>query len=259
MSKNIIFYFTGTGNSLQITRDIAGKLTDCEVASIPRYGEKSLGGGYERIGFVFPVYFLGMPNCVKNFIKETDFSANKNAYYFTAINYGGTKGGAIYDLKKLLQDKQIMLNAGFGIRMPSNYVVLYDMQENKVKDEVLEKAKSPVESAAEIIKRKASTKLPAGSNFIYRFYNSLYKSDKIANKDSGYVVSENCNGCGICQSVCPVKNIEMPNGKPSFRHKCEQCVACIQFCPQRAINYKNRTQNRRRYTNPDVTVKDLSE
>jgi hypothetical protein len=35
-------------------------------------------------------------------------------------------------------------------------------------------------------------------------------------------------------------------------------MACIQFCPKRAINYKDRTQNRRRYTHPDIKYTDLA-
>jgi MinD superfamily P-loop ATPase len=77
--------------------------------------------------------------------------------------------------------------------------------------------------------------------------------------DRDYIVDGNCTGCGICKMVCPVKNIEIMNGKPNFKHNCEQCVACIQYCPQRAINYKNLTQKRRRYTNPKINYKELSE
>jgi epoxyqueuosine reductase QueG len=51
----------------------------------------------------------------------------------------------------------------------------------------------------------------------------------------------------------------MANNKPQYKHHCEQCVACIQFCPQKAINYKDATQNRRRYTNPEIKYKELYE
>ncbi|MDR3121471.1 MAG: flavodoxin, partial [Clostridiales bacterium] len=38
---------------------------------------------------------------------------------------------------------------------------------------------------------------------------------------------------------------------------CEQCMACIQFCPKRAINYRDKTQKRKRYHHPDITAQDL--
>jgi ferredoxin len=77
--------------------------------------------------------------------------------------------------------------------------------------------------------------------------------------DKDYTISEACTGCGICEKVCPAKNIELADNRPRFRHTCEQCVACIQFCPQKALNYKNVTQNRRRYTNPEIGWQELFE
>ena len=77
--------------------------------------------------------------------------------------------------------------------------------------------------------------------------------------DNDYNVNNDCNGCAICEKVCPVKNIEIVNNKPEFKHHCENCIACIQFCPQKAINYKTATQNRRRYTNPEINYMELYE
>ncbi|MCF2702640.1 4Fe-4S binding protein [Enterocloster clostridioformis] len=57
--------------------------------------------------------------------------------------------------------------------------------------------------------------------------------------------------------ICPAKNIEIINGFPSFQHRCQQCMACIQLCPQNAINYKNKTQKRQRYHNPNISIQDL--
>ena len=36
ISKNTIFYFSGTGNSLQVSKDIASQLEDMELLSIPK-------------------------------------------------------------------------------------------------------------------------------------------------------------------------------------------------------------------------------
>ncbi|MBC3798652.1 EFR1 family ferrodoxin, partial [Acetobacterium tundrae] len=80
------------------------------------------------------------------------------------------------------------------------------------------------------------------------------------NMDKHYNVSDDCIGCGICKKVCPVGNVDLDdNNKPYFKHHCEQCVACIQYCPKKAINYKNKTQNRRRYTYPGIKYTELAE
>ncbi|MDR2194165.1 MAG: 4Fe-4S binding protein [Treponema sp.] len=40
--------------------------------------------------------------------------------------------------------------------------------------------------------------------------------------DKKFTVNNNCTGCGICEKVCPVDNIEILNNKPQYKHHCEQ-------------------------------------
>jgi len=40
----------------------------------------------DKIGFVFPVYFRGLPHMVKKFVG--DLKTNKNTYFFAVANYG---------------------------------------------------------------------------------------------------------------------------------------------------------------------------
>ncbi|GFP76431.1 EFR1 family ferrodoxin [Clostridium fungisolvens] len=82
---------------------------------------------------------------------------------------------------------------------------------------------------------------------------------KINTVSSDFNVNDNCISCGICQKVCPAKNITLENKTPVFHNQCESCLACIQHCPRQAINYKDKTQNRRRYTHPEVGAKKLME
>ncbi|MDH6365696.1 MinD superfamily P-loop ATPase [Enterococcus sp. PF1-24] len=77
--------------------------------------------------------------------------------------------------------------------------------------------------------------------------------------DKNFNISEACTKCGICQKVCPVNNIDVDEERnPVFKHHCEQCLACIQNCPARAINYKDQTQERGRYMHPEMNWKDLA-
>ncbi|MCL2433823.1 MAG: EFR1 family ferrodoxin [Clostridia bacterium] len=62
----------------------------------------------------------------------------------------------------------------------------------------------------------------------------------------------------MCTGVCPARNIDMQDSKPKFRHECEHCLACIHWCPNRAINYKKATQKRRRYHHPDVNANEIA-
>jgi ferredoxin len=80
------------------------------------------------------------------------------------------------------------------------------------------------------------------------------------NMDKNLNISNDCSKCGICKKVCPVNNIDMDaDGKPFYLHHCEHCLSCLQHCPAKAINYKNLTQNRKRYTHPDISWKELAD
>lgn len=254
MSKNVIFYFTGTGNSLKTTRDIAKELGDCDVFFMPAYTEKKVLAGYERVGFVFPVYAGGPPLYVQKFIKETDFTPSKDAYFFTVATYGGSQGNTFYLLNEILENQGINLDACFGINMRPNYIVEYDMP--KIVYKLSEKSPQKIRLTAEKIVQKKHTSLPKRKVKLLYMMNQNF-TKKYNDMDKDYNVSENCTGCGLCSKVCPVGNIEMSDGTPTFKHHCEQCVACIHVCPQKALNYKNKTQKRKRYIHPDITVRDL--
>ena len=47
---------------------------------------------------------------------------------------------------------------------------------------------------------------------------------------------KNCDGCGVCNSVCPYGAIK--NGKPSDR--CIRCLSCAAHCPKNALHSANR-------------------
>jgi ferredoxin len=250
MSKNIIFYFTGTGNSLKVAKDVAKVINDCKIVSMATYKEDDLND-MERIGFVFPVYG-SLPNLVSKFIAKTEFPKTKDIYYFTIVTCGHFKWNAIPTLNKILFEKGITLNAGFDIKMIANAIGLYDIP-NKV-DKILRKSQKKIDLIAEKIKLKEPNRIQK-RNPLISWPDKFVK--QLAAMDANFNVSTDCKGCGICEKVCPVKNIEIINGQPLFKHNCEQCLACIHHCPSKSLNIGNKTQNRKRYINPNVTLKEI--
>lgn len=253
MSKNIVYYFSGTGNSLQAAKEIAESIPNCEIRAM---GEKDVlisENEYERIGFVYPCYFQGVPIKVAQFISELDLSKNKSAYYFAVATYGGLALNAVSQVKDLLGVKNITLDYGAEVKMFSNYIVMYKMASNR--EEKAKQASRYLVQIKENIKNKIRSKTKKSSKIVNKYYRLQTK--KVPDMDRGFTVSSACISCGMCKEICPVKNISIVNGKPEFHHQCEQCTACIQFCPKEAINYKDLTQNRGRYTNPAVSFQEL--
>jgi ferredoxin len=250
MSKNIIFYFTGTGNSLKVAKDVANVINDCKIVAMAAYKEYDLSD-MERIGFVFPVYG-SLPNFVNKFISKAEFPKNKNIYYFTIVTCGHFKWNAIPTLNKILSEKGIALNAGFDVKMVANAIGLYDISNNV--DKILKKSQKNIDLIAERIKLKKINRIQKRNPLIFW-------PDKFVTQypimDTNFNVSTDCKGCGICEQICPVKNIEITNGQPLFKHNCEQCLACIHHCPSKALNIGNKTQNKKRYINPNITLQEI--
>ncbi|MDR1302974.1 MAG: EFR1 family ferrodoxin [Treponema sp.] len=252
--ENIVFYFSGTGNSLKVAKTLAKALGNCEIVSMAKAEKISLTKPCDTVGFVYPVYYWGLPKTVVEFVKNTNFN-NTAAYYYSIATYGGIVGNAIRQLNELLNEHGITLNYGEKIRMVGNYIIGYDIFVNINK--CLKQADKKLFSIIVNIKNRKIKTIKKPYKIIERNYKEAMQKISLLVKE--YTVNENCVGCGICKEVCPAKNIEIINKRPVFKDNCEQCVACIQWCPKKAINYKDKTQKRKRYVHPEVSYKELSE
>jgi Pyruvate/2-oxoacid:ferredoxin oxidoreductase delta subunit len=251
----VIFYFTGTGNSLKIAKTVSDKINNCKIIPMGSNRGIIINKEYDSIGFIYPIYFWGIPKNVKDFISEMTIKNNENTYFYAIATYGGFAGNGIKLLNKMLSEKNIKLKYGKVLRIFSNYILNFKMPVKFMK--ILEKSDKKLLPIIESIAGKQTNSIGNINKKINQFYEKSINS--IQDEDKNYTINGNCTGCGICKEVCPVNNIEMTESKPEFKHKCEQCMACIQYCPQKAINYKNKTQGKMRYTNPEINYKELSE
>jgi len=257
--KTLIFYFSATGNSLKVARDLANKLEDAQIISISQaISDDCIYPDAQCIGIVYPVYMWGMPLLVADFIER--LNTNKGAYIFSIATFGGMSGSALKYTGKKLSLKGMELSAGFLVQMPGNYTPLYGAIPEEKQKEMFKKAEEKIKLIAEIVKEKKKSQIEASffmANWI--FSSTLYKifAPKIPMMDGSFWIDEKCNSCGICAKVCPVGNIEIVDGKPVWLHKCEQCLACLQWCPQEAIQFKKSTVGRKRYCHPEAKVEDF--
>jgi ferredoxin len=251
-----IYFFSGTGNSLKIAKDLCLILDNCEVISIAKILQQDyLNCNAERVGFVFPLYFLGAPAIVLDFMKKINL--NNSKYLFAVItSHGGGAGAAIYQLNKILKSKSKKLNSGFSIEMPGNYIPMYDIVSEDQQKIVFKKADEDVKEIAEIIRQMKENIKKQTFQFIGAFINKLF-SKNVNKSDENFIVNDNCNSCEICEKVCPVKNIKIIDGKPQWQHKCQRCLACIHFCPTEAIQYGKKTSKRNRYHHPDIKINEI--
>jgi ferredoxin len=256
--RTTLFYFTGTGNCLKVARDLARELGDANIVSIPKVIDGEIDLSAERIGIIYPVYMFGVPLIVKRFLNK--LKADKDKYIFVIVTYGGMAAGALAQTAKELESRGLRLYTGFGIRMPGNYTPLYGAPPQEKQNKIFEKEKQRIKEIAAIVKEKKQRKIESGNFITNAIFSSIVynlSAPKIPVLDENFWADEKCSSCGTCVKICPVNNIELINGKPVWLHKCEQCLACLHWCPKEAIQYGKKTMGRKRYRNPEIKLEDL--
>ena len=250
-----IYYFSGTGNSLYIAKELAQKLGSTQLISIPHAMRRGELTTMERVGFVFPLYYVGLSKIVLDFVNELNIS--RTTYTFTVITRGvNGMGGAIHHLKDLLRQKSGKLDAGFYVNMPQNYVPWLNVPNETKQQRLFQKAEPKIKKIVTVIENGQTHYEIEPFFFMRPLRNPPYL--KAANhKDRNFTVGETCNGCGICQKVCPVQNIALQEGKPQWRHQCQECLACLHFCPQKTIQFGQNTACKDRYHHPQITINDM--
>ncbi|HNX90277.1 MAG TPA: EFR1 family ferrodoxin [Candidatus Omnitrophota bacterium] len=255
--KAQIFYFTGTGNSLKIAKDLADELGGADVVNIAKIKDVEVCLSGETIGIVCPVYAFGLPFAVVDFIKKIKDS--KDRYFFAVVNFGGMGGSALHIMEKTLAERGIALSSGFGIKMPDNYIPWMGEIDKEGNEKILEQEEQRIKQIASIIKEKREHKKEFGNvltNVIGKAVHRLF-TKHMNRADKKFWVNDKCNSCGICARICPSDNVKLENGKPKWDHKCQFCLACIQWCPSSAIQYGEKSVGKGRYHNSRIDIKEM--
>lgn len=254
--KTIIYYFTGTGNSLAIARDIAEELHDSvEVVSIAQLiKEESINIESDVVGIVYPAWLHSIPPIVEEFAKKLILY---DSYVFGICTYFIDPSNALFDMNTILEQKGSKLAAGFLIKMPGKYVLVKDLtssdEENKRR--FIEEQKK-IKEIAKIVKERIYAGIEGHfdkneKGEIRNYHKNVYK---VAEK---FWVTDKCNLCSICIKICPRNNIEIMNNKVLWKDNCDYCLACLHWCPQTAIQNGDISSKSRRYHHPDISLKDI--
>ncbi len=249
----MVICFSGTGNSRYIAKKLADGLDDELIDATLCVNEEVVlyhGENTHTHIFVCPTYAWRIPKVFEKHIERATFANESdkplNAYF--VLTCGGDIGNAEKYIKSLCKKKGFNLLGVAEVVMPENYLAMFSVPSEKTSEKIIAKAEEKLPDIIEKIKnrlplesKKASFLDKRKSDIVNLTFYPLCVSAK------KFYTTDKCISCGKCEKLCPLNNIKIIDGKPSWSNKCTHCMACICLCPTEAIEYSKKSIGKRRY------------
>ena len=251
----MIFYFTGTGNSLyaaQKLQEEGERLVNIGTTVKSREFTYELGLN-ERVGFVCPVYFGGLPNIVTWFIRKMNLTGYAPAYVYAVLTCGGNAMGADHMIRQALEKKGLYTDAVYQLIMPDNAFIYYDLPTEEEQDKTLKASDSEIARIRTSVISMGTAREGGAKEYASGLKGQLltaaaYPLYEGGRKTAQFWTNDSCVSCGVCAKRCPVGAIKLIDGKVTWiKDRCVMCLGCTR-CG--AIQYGKKSEERNRWKNP---------
>lgn len=267
----IIYCFSGTGNSLRTAMKIAEGIGGAEIISVRCDPERVSAERASVIGFVCPVYEWDLPGAMKDFVKRLPI--NPNAYVFMIATYIAVHGKCFETMQTLLSEKGAHLHYGFALRCVASQCTAYPpFPPESIMIPRMEKGIQKISRDISARKNRAYPQMSPLARILYPKLMTPYMEVE-HEYDKGFYTDGRCVGCATCARVCPTRNIVIEDNRPVWNHRCHGCMACVAYCPTKAIQFQTPPayvqlgtiisrrlclpEKRKRYHNPFIRAADL--
>ena len=253
----MIFVFSATGNSMHVARRIANATEDYIVDIADCLRSESFEfqtSANERVGFVFPTYFLGLPLPVEKFVEKLKLHCGQDAYVYLVTTFGTSPGASAALLPRLLKERTGITNPinTASVRMVDTWTPMFNVSDARRNHRIEQRAEVEIEEIASAIVTQSGLhmsglRIPV---WLARLYHSSYETERRTSRFR--IDREKCSGCGRCARFCQSGTIQMADRHPRWNApKCFMCLRCVHQCPSFAIDIGYRSRTHGQYIYPE--------
>lgn len=231
----VIYYFSGTGNTLLLAKKIKEVFEKQEYLVMLRKISTSEAVELEdncHLGIVVPVAIQSTFPIVWEFIKRLPEGNMRQV--FMADTMESFSGGIVGPMKKSLESKGYKCIGACEFRMASSMQITEKKAKiGRKKNEIaLLKVEEYVQSLINgSAKWKQIVVLSDAMKSISKGRSIWTKTSKRIRIDSTL-----CTKCRMCEKYCPVKAIRLSDQNMKIDHnQCVACMRCVNYCPKNAF------------------------
>ena len=242
MNKIAVIYFSGTGNTKFIAKNIKNKLQEYGYESdlINIEKDKINPNDYKSLIIGAPVYVDRYPEILLKYMEKYLKNYKGKCMLFTTQASFKDSTSFQHCINRM-PDLNITYCTFFT--MPNNfYNFMFKKSSKEEENQLMKKAllkieksiKSFLENEVKIYPRKKLTvkMVDKTYKFIFNYYVAFENKKITIDKDK-------CTKCKLCENSCPVGCIKI-NEEISFSDNCLFCKRCINGCTNNAFLLKNK-------------------
>lgn len=208
---NAVLYYSNAGECKRIAEYLADKTG---FALIELNAADKLQ--YELALLVFPVYCQNVPQAVKEFLRKL-----KTEYLALIAMYGRASYGNVLNEIQHKYNHSIIAAA----YVPTKHAYVDEERFNE-----FDKLDPIADKLNDVRKHPTTVQIPKSSKNPFANFAPAWRS----RQGVKIVRGEQCNGCGTCNSICPLNAVNC--GKTN--NKCIRCMKCVVNCPNKALTLK---------------------
>ena len=248
MRQVLTLYFSGTGNTEYIAK-LFSKHMCAECLSIEDDADfVTVINNHDIIVFCYPIYASRVPRNMREFVEKhmNEISGKKIVILVTQVLFSGDGARVFTDM---FQENTVEVIYAEHIKMPNNVGTIPFLRppSEKLLQKTFNNAEALVERICKDIKCGIVRK--RGFSWFSKVLGSIQgqvwygNSKKIAPRSfsgeaksrNGVRIHKDCNACGVCVTICPMKNFADEHGRIIPKGTCIVCYRCVNRCPTRAI------------------------